>query len=375
MDQGLIHKYLLGEATEEETEQLFTWIEASEENKRAYILYKQKWSINTEVNMDLSNSWIKIRKNTIDKERRKRITNRYKYAAVIAIIISTAFYLSKDIFKPIQTDFIRGESIILTLSNGSTEVLSEIDEQVIKNTQGQTIGIKKGTQLTYTSATPTAREMAYNTIKVPYGKRFTLTLTDGTHISLNAGSTLRYPEGFSEGKERRVYLQGEGFFNVEEDKAHPFIVETKDNSIRVLGTKFNVSSYPDDEENNTVLVEGSIALGTKGQDHLEQITLQPGFMASWPSNSPSSVLLEEVDTDVYTGWLEGKIVFKNTPFKEIRKRLERHYNVAIQNTDTILDRKKFTGTFDIETLEEVLAILNENYPLRYLKQNDTIIIH
>lgn len=375
MDQGLIDKYLLGVATEDEIGKLYDWIEASEENKRAYILYKQKWSINAKENTDISNSWIKVKESTIDNALRKRFSNSYKYAAVIAIIVSTAFYLSKDIFIPIKTDNISDESITLTLSDGSTEVLSELEKQIIKNANGQTIGVQKGTQLTYTIAAPTVREIAYNTIKVPNGRRFTLTLTDGTNISLNAGSSLRYPEGFAEGKERRVYLQGEGFFNVKKDKAHPFIVETKDNSIRVLGTKFNVSSYPDDEENNTVLVEGSIALGTKGQDHLEQITLQPGFMASWPSNSPSSVLLEEVDTDVYTGWLEGKIVFKNTPFKEIRKRLERHYNVAIQNTDTILDRKKFTGTFDIETLEEVLAILNENYPLRYLKQNDTISIH
>ncbi|MDX1365343.1 MAG: DUF4974 domain-containing protein [Arenibacter latericius] len=375
MDQALISKYLLGEANEEEIERIYAWIASSPENKRLFILHKQKWSINAESETDMDFAWKQIKNKTVTIKSRKKMLPLLKYAAIIVLILATTFYFTQDLLFSKHSVPSNSEAITLILSDGKTEVLSEDKEQEILNINGQVIGVQAGTQLTYSSAESSAEETIYNTIKVPYGKRFNLLLADSTHITLNGGSTLKHPEKFILGKERRVFLQGEAFFEVKKDNAHPFIVEMEDKNVRVLGTKFNVSCYPEDDENNTVLVEGSIVLYESNDDNGNQLLLEPGHKASWKSTNPLEVSLLRVDTEIYTSWLEGKIIFRNTPFKEIRKRLERHYNIKIQNKDLILEDKKYTGTFDIESIQEVFTTLNETYPIRYIEENNTIIIY
>jgi ferric-dicitrate binding protein FerR (iron transport regulator) len=172
-------------------------------------------------------------------------------------------------------------------------------------------------------------------------------------------------------------LTGEAYFEVTKDQEHPFIVNTDDIDVKVLGTKFNVSHYPEDTSISTVLVEGSVELhewDDSGKDISDPVLLKPGFMAEW--NKPDRLMsVENVDTRIYTAWVQGKMIFRNTTFRKIRQALERKYNVTIINNNTDLDDQLFDATFDIETIEQVLQSFNKSYAINYKIENNKVIIN
>ena len=114
------------------------------------------------------------------------------------------------------------------------------------------VGNQNGNKIVYDTET-TLEKLVYNTIKIPYGKRFELQLSDGTIVHLNSGTTLKYPVKFIASGNRQVFLDGEAFFDVAKDKTHPFVVNADNLNVRVLGTHFNVSNYPEDKLTDIVL--------------------------------------------------------------------------------------------------------------------------
>ncbi len=255
--------------------------------------------------------------------------------------------------------------ITLRQSDGTLTAISADKNTSVVEKNGYPVGFKKGNQLIYHRAT-TNKEWVFNTINVPYGKRFELVLADGTKAHLNSGTTLKYPVQFKKGKAREVILDGEGFFEVTKDEAHPFIVNTDALNIRVLGTKFNLSAYADDENISTVLVEGEVGFFDTSEqfDGSEYPRLVPGHRASWQKKD-KKIEIEEIDTSLYTGWREGQLIFDHMPFSEIRKKLERNYQVSILNKDKELEKIKFTASFDTETIEQVLVAFSKNHPMKY----------
>lgn len=166
------------------------------------------------------------------------------------------------------------------------------------------------------------------TLSTPRGKDHQVTLSDGTSVWLNADSHLEFPESFV-GKERRVRLQGEAYFEVAKDAAHPFIVETDYFSTTVLGTTFNLSAYAG-QSANVVLIEGSVSVRANGQTESVQIT--PGTQATL-SSTQSSFRITEVDTYPYTQWREGFFYFDDATLFEVMQALGRWYNVNIAFDD------------------------------------------
>ncbi|HCO81937.1 MAG TPA: iron dicitrate transport regulator FecR, partial [Arenibacter sp.] len=216
--------------------------------------------------------------------------------------------------------------------------------------------------------------ITYNTLTVPYGKRFDLLLSDGTQITLNSGTSLKYPVQFLKTKNRQVFLDGEAFFNVAKDSVNPFIVNTNGLNVRVLGTKFNLSSYPEDQYVNTTLLEGSVSVYNKQDtfDSSNASLLEPGFKAEWNKYN-KQISVEEADIAMHTDWLNGKIILRHVPFKNIVKKLERHYNVDIVNNNPELDEEMFTASFDVESIDQVFKTFNVTYEMEY-KINDRQII-
>ncbi|MDT7830339.1 DUF4974 domain-containing protein [Pricia sp. S334] len=267
-----------------------------------------------------------------------------------------------------------GNEIVLQQSDGSYKAIRDNINTSIRSKNGRRIGFLKGNQLLY-YGTPTTEELGFNTLSVPYKKQFKLILGDGTKVHLNAGTTLKYPVQFKSGSEREVFLDGEGYFEVARDQEHPFIVNTNALNIQVLGTEFNVSAYSDDVNISTVLVEGSVGFFERDEtfDAIKSQRLDPGHIANWQKKD-GSMQIEETDTDLYTGWMEGKIIFNHTPFKKIRKILERNYNVVISNGYEELDEVRFTASFDTETIEQVLHTFSKNYPMRYTVDDREIVI-
>ena len=280
-----------------------------------------------------------------------------------------------------SNSFPRKRAITITLDNGTVETLNPLAHRNIKDVHGNITGNQDRSKLTYRDpAAPIAngtspKKLVFNTLKVPYGKRFDVVLSDGTHVFLNSGTSLRYPVQFLKGFDRNVFLTGEAYFEVAKDSEHPFTVHADELDIEVLGTKFNVSHYPEDTNINTVLVEGSVELhkitgeGRNG----EGTVLEPGFKAEW-RKAGHDIAIKKVNTRNYTDWVQGKLVFRNTPFRKIRQSLERRYNVTIKNRNKDLDEQLFDATFDIETIEEVLESFNKSYAIKYkIKDNEVII--
>ncbi|NKI25456.1 DUF4974 domain-containing protein [Arenibacter sp. 6A1] len=264
--------------------------------------------------------------------------------------------------------------ITLQLDNGSVETITDTNESTIRTAKGTVVGTQNGSSLHYLNNS-VAEELIYNTLHIPFGKKFELLLSDGTKVTLNAGSSLKYPVQFLSGHTRKVFLKGEAFFDVAKDAKHPFIVNANDLNIQVLGTEFNLSYFPEDEEISTVLVEGSVELYKDGADKNKNTVtqLQPGQKASW-NPLKNSMQVKAVDVSLYTSWMHGELICKAMPFSKLRTKLERHFNIRIENNNEALDKQIYTATFKGESLEDILEAFKEDFPFKYSREGDTITI-
>ena len=319
---------------------------------------------------------IKLHAPKVQEPKKGGIRSILKYAAIFIGMVGLGLgltYLSRsDNGQDILT--ITNKEVNLQLGNGKLEIINETGSTNILDTEGNVIAVQTGDKIKY-KPTTNPKEIQYNELNVPYGKKFELELSDGTIVYVNSGSVLRYPTSFAAGNNRQVKLKGEAFFKVAEDKEHPFIVNSGSVNVRVLGTEFNVSAYNEDLETSTVLVSGSVQLYDSLSVDKQQTNVQlvPGEKGTW-SKEQHSFKTDRVDTSLYTSWVQGKLIFRDMPFKQIRKQLERRYNVTIVNTDTALDNNTFSANFEEESIEEILEILDRTYGIEYtIKENQIII--
>ena len=373
-----INKYLRGTATSKEEKEVHDWITASDINARRFNLLKAKYIASTleETNMDLDGSYHSIvgaQKSTSGNRRRFSRTI-LKSAAIVAILVGLGFIFKDTFIGSGAAPVIPNDAIILQLENGNIEVISEEGTAKVVDSGGNVLGAQQGSRLIYKNSGTSKEGLVYNTLTVPYGKRFDVLLSDGTQVTLNSGTSLKYPVQFLNTENRQVFLDGEAFFNVAKDSVNPFIVNTNQLNVRVLGTKFNLSSYPEDQFVNTTLLEGSVSVYNKQDtfDSSKASLLEPGFKAEWNKYN-KQILIEEADIAMHTDWLNGKIILRHVPFKNIVKKLERHYNVEIVNNNPKLDEELFTASFDIETIDQVFQTFKLTYEMDY-KINDRQII-
>lgn len=205
-------------------------------------------------------------------------------------------------------------------------------------------------------------------LDVPVGQTSHLTLSDGTEVWLNSGSTFRYPDQFNR-KERNVYLKGEGFFKVAPNKAIPFKVETATMEVEVLGTAFDISSYEESEKQSVILEEGSVRINRP--DGRKMADLVPGQMAERQTIS-GPFRIATVHTKNYTGWKDGIIVFESETLDGISKKLERWYNVEICFGSTELEHYRITGTIlRNKPVYQILEVLELLAPVKFEYQPRT----
>ncbi|WP_299435988.1 FecR domain-containing protein [uncultured Aquimarina sp.] len=202
------------------------------------------------------------------------------------------------------------------------------------------------------------------------GDQKTIILPDGSTVIMNAKSHLTYPKKFTDSI-RTVTLIGEAFFDVKRDTTKPFIVHTDDIKIRVLGTSFNIKSYPSDEKVETTLVTGKVEV--LKQKNETPVVLKPSQRAIYIKNK-SSIEVDNVDSENIISWKQGKLIFNKTPLKQVVQDLKRKYSVEfIIQSDTLL-QYKYTGEFDNLSLEEALEILKLSSPINYKHLNNKIML-
>jgi len=393
----LISLYISGEINEKEFNDLENWLNENSENKNFFtiylFLYKKSRRDEFVSKIDGGKSWNEIliriknpsennftyKKSILKYFYLKRPFKLLKYAALLVSILGVSyFYLFQNkVVDSKNNQLLTSENnIILELESGKTKVIDIKSESEIINKSGNIVGNQIGNLIDY-KIKNNVENSTYNTLKIPYGKKFQIILSDGTRVFLNSGSSLKYPVKFLKNQDRQVYLlNGEAYFDVTKDSRHPFIVTSNNMNLRVLGTKFDIYSYPEDKTINTVLVNGSVSLYKKNEifDTAKTTLLTPNHKASWNKTS-SKISIQKVDTSIYTGWKEGKLIFKNISFYNILKKLERHYNVTIINNNKELEKQYFNAAFDLETIDQVLNSFNKSFPLKYTIKNNHIIIY
>lgn len=299
------------------------------------------------------------------EERQKRkvksrlFTGFLRYAAVAILFFSIGAllfyrkdnrspqYISQNMVEPVSD-----ESARLILPDGKKIPLEEKQSKVEYRSGGKLV-VNDDTVQLVNHGQPNSGEL--NQVVIPYGKSIQLLLSDGTRVWLNAGSRFAYPQYFGKGS-REVLLVGEAFFEVKPGKNNPFIVQTTDLRVKVLGTKFNISAYPSDNIIETVLTEGKVTLEQNNSGFFERPEeLLPNQLASYDKTRRETRIIT-VDTDDYTLWKEGMYKFESTHLSRIVKKLERYYDIHIRFDDPLLGSLSISGKLELhENREEVLG--------------------
>lgn len=212
----------------------------------------------------------------------------------------------------------------LTLADGSVITLNDAPEGVLAQT-GSTAITKANGLLSYTANSngAAANENALNTMHVPRGGQYAVTLSDGTKVWLNSGSSLTYPEVFA-GTERKVVLSGEAYFEVSKNEQQPFIVHTNRADVHVLGTHFNINAYNDEGVLKTTLLEGAVRLSAA----TASILLAPGEQGLITGSRPG-IEKKRVNVNQEIAWKAGYFVFRNNTIGDIMRQISRWYDVEI----------------------------------------------
>ena len=384
--KSLLQKFVLNQCTPEETNEVIAYYKKNKltddfptvEDIQDLLGEMPKMSQQTADSIFasiLSNA--KEEESVIEINPKKSNFKKYiSIAASIVVLLGIGFAYQKDIFKTKtepKFDF-KSTDIVLQLENGNTQIISENNKVEVRDADGNVVGNQDGDKIVYDDNSA-LEKTTYNTIKIPYGKKFRLQLSDGTLVHLNAGTTLRYPVKFIAGENRQVFLDGEAFFDVAKDQKHPFIVNADALNVRVLGTHFNVSNYPEDAATDVVLVEGSVGMYRSNEefDAAKNTILKPGFKGSF--NRENTVIsTKAVITDIYTSWINGGLTFRNMTFKNIITKLERRYNVTIINKNEKLANEKFNASFSDESIEKVMSYFNDIHGINYTIKNNQILI-
>lgn len=311
----IISRYLSKEATQEEIKELEKWISTTPENYKSFLAQKNIWEVihpafNPE-EIDVDSAQRKVMGQLLHQNQSASVRSKssflHYWQQVAAILLLPLLILSAYLyFKP--------------------------DPQVAET---------------------------YQELFTPYGTWSVVNLPDGSKVWLNAGSSLKYPAQFK-GKERVVSIQGEAYFEVESDKEHPFIVKTKELTVEATGTAFNVNAYNPDDVAAVTLVKGKVAV-TLGKK--KTVSLSPGEKVDY---NPATSLynINKTNTYKWCSWKDGILIFRDDPLEYVFKRLGQTYNVEFILKDSELGKYSYKATFEGESLNEILRLLELSAPIR-----------
>jgi transmembrane sensor len=259
-----------------------------------------------------------------------------------------------------------GDKAILTLADGSKIILDTANNGTLAN-QGTTKIIKLGGKLSYNTSKTNNNEILYNTISTPRGGQYQIELPDGSQVWLNAASSLHFPTAFA-GKERRVEIMGEVYFEVAKNADKPFIVTVNGAEVRVLGTHFNVMAYGDEAALKTTLLEGSIKFVNRSITNM----LKPGQQSQLAKDGQVKVI-SGIDANEVLAWKNGIFDFEGADIESITRQLSRWYDVEVVYNTKINDL--FYAVIPRNTkLSDVLKALELTGKVRFEIEGKKIIV-
>lgn len=372
--QHLFIAYLEGTASDEEILGLQQWLAQSEDHFNLFSQFRKDWLQAGQIQRyDVEGAW--------NKTERRLTTRRipaYKHlwvkwascAAAIVLLFSVGYYwinASSD-----QTMEFAGNVSIKPGSKKAILVLGTNEQVELNNYsqdsifRGNATVKKKGNTLVYDESkqVPVAEE--YNRLITPRGGEYSVVLSDGTKVWLNAESELKYPVHFS-GSERKVYLKGEAYFAVTKQEGQAFVVCSDDARITVLGTEFNVRNY-NNKAIATTLVKGSVIVAHDD----EECNLVPGQQAIIGDDG---IQINQVETILYTGWKDGYFVFQDQTLDDILKELSRWYDFTYFYQNNKLETFTLTAKLrKFDSVNEVLEVLKGTGRFDFIIKEKTITV-
>ena len=315
-------------------------------------------------------AWRRLVERTIGRRRRRRIATRARYAAVL-VVMAGAGLAAWRLAGPVAGEM--GEMTMAVIEPGKAraELILPRGERVVlgeERTDTLVEGVDlRGDTLSYRSVADEAVEM--HTLRIPRGGEYALELADGTTVHLNAETELRYPSRFT-GDERRVWLKGEAYFEVTREKSMPFVVETGEMDVRVLGTEFDVRAYEGEDRTLATLVEGRVSVDAGGGRR----ELKPGQQAVFDRDK-ERVEVRMVDVEEYVGWKNGRLVFDNRPLEFILDELGRWYSFEVFYAREEL--KDIPFSLNIEKHDDfakVLRLVERTGKVKFTVNGSTVVV-
>lgn len=382
--ENIIVKYLNKEATSLELETLDLWLkdEAHLEIFKSYVKTKHLIDANN-VKFDTDKSKKQLLNLILKDKKLIRVRTYYRimgYAALFVISLTIGFIFKEEIFLRNDQDSNHSTTVVessikagtnsatLTLEDGSQVILNKGKSYQQANVESN------GESLIYQNEVGKAPEVVYNFLTVPRGGQFFVQLSDGTKVWLNSESQLKYPKQFFSDKPRHVELiYGEAYFEVSPSTAHNgtlFRVISKNQTIEVLGTQFNLKAYQDEQVVYTTLVEGEIALE---HNHQKKI-LKPNDQAIVVGKH-GEIIITTVEIDSEISWRDGLFSFKGKPLEDIMNVLARWYNMNVIFENSSMKKDLFGGSFSKDQeLTEVLKMIENATTATFEIKDRTIII-
>ena len=361
----LLDRYRAGESTAEEN----AWLEAWYMNygKGSLPLEEQ------ELLQATQQIWAKLNKegslynekNSFEVKKTRLWPRIAAAAAVLLVVGAGLFFFNRFASAPrhpdagqdpaLATNDIKpgGNKAYLTLANGKRLSLTDAAKGAIAKEAGIEITKTADGQVIYTSSDSGLHQdngTALNTIETPKGGQYQIQLPDGSKVWLNAASKLIYPVSFTGRGQRKVELSGEAYFEITKNKLQPFVVNSKNQEVTVLGTHFNVNAYVDEPVIKTTLLEGLVSIAAAGLNK----KLNPGYQAV---NTGKALSLNKVDVNIAVAWKNKQFLFESEDIQTIMRMIERWYNVEVIYTGDITTDKFSGGVSRFDQLSKVLKSL------------------
>lgn len=300
-------------------------------------------------------------------------------AASIAVVLGAWTLLNR---QQAEEEVVAGTEILV--GRQAAELVLATGERIALGGSGTSIRAEDGKRIAEDSCSRLSYQFAgsgedagetqveYNTVNVPGGADYTVELADGTVVHLNCETTLRYPVRFT-GKERRVFLDGEAFFEVAKLEDMPFVVDTRELQVMVTGTKFDVRAYGEDETVAATLVEGGVKVRAVGsEDRMEELKPSQQYVLDVQSRRAE---VREVDVQLYTGWVDGMFVFKNQRLEEVMTMLARWYSVDVFYVgESVKDIRLSAYLGRYEHIDSVLDVIRATNKIDFVRKGNVVTV-
>ncbi len=326
---------------------------------------------------ELKKAWKSVRQRTLHTQRTfvRLATFASGIAASILIIAALFYFTNKNSETTVNGDGLikpGTDKAVLILNDGSLHNLPAGKSFVLKEGDAKLSSTGENLEYTPSGKKISDAEIRYNTLRTPRGGEFVVTLSDGSRVWLNSGSSLRYPVQVPE-KERMVELTGEAYFEVAKDGHSPFLVSSGEQVVKVLGTRFNIASYPESKFIFTTLVEGKVEVFEKN-DPENKCLLAPNQQSVF-SKKDLLVSARNVDPSAFVAWKDGRFVFDDESLGSIMQTLSRWYNIEIIFVNAGRRNVRFTGNLQRSAnIQEILENIEKTGEVKFRINYKTITV-